>query len=127
MTCKARARCWRPWAQSRILVAEDNLVNQEVALAMLANAGLSADVASDGREAVEMFEHGDYALVLMDVQMPVMDGLDATRAIRALPGKGVSVPIIAMTANAFDEERQRCIDAGMDDHIGKPVSAEQLF
>ncbi len=116
-----------PWAQSRILVAEDNLVNQEVALAMLANAGLSADVASDGREAVEMFEHGDYALVLMDVQMPVMDGLDATRAIRALPGKGVSVPIIAMTANAFDEERQRCIDAGMDDHIGKPVSAEQLF
>jgi CheY-like chemotaxis protein len=74
-----------------------------------------------------MFEHGDYALVLMDVQMPVMDGLDATRAIRQLPDKGTAVPIIAMTANAFDEERQRCIDAGMDDHIGKPVSAEQLF
>lgn len=73
-----------------------------------------------------MVKAGDYALVLMDVQMPVMDGLDATRAIRALP-QGAALPILAMTANAFDEERQRCLDAGMDDHVAKPVVAEQLF
>ena len=68
----------------------------------------------------------DYALILMDVQMPLMDGLDATRAIRALP-LGRNVPILAMTANAFAEERQRCLDAGMNDHVAKPVVAEQLF
>jgi len=110
----------------RILLAEDNPVNQEVAVALIGSAGLAVDVAVDGRQAVDMVKAGDYALVLMDVQMPVMDGLDATRAIRRLP-QGAALPILAMTANAFDEERQRCLDAGMDDHVAKPVVAEQLF
>ncbi|MEO6276239.1 response regulator [Roseateles sp.] len=110
----------------RILLAEDNAVNQEVAVALLGSAGLTVDVAADGQQAVDMMRAGDYALVLMDVQMPVMDGLDATRAIRRLP-QGAELPILAMTANAFDEERQRCLDAGMDDHVAKPVVAEQLF
>jgi len=110
----------------RILLAEDNPVNQEVAVALIGSAGLAVDVAADGQQAVDMVQAGDYALVLMDVQMPVMDGLDATRAIRRLP-QGAELPILAMTANAFDEERQRCLDAGMDDHVAKPVVAEQLF
>ena len=110
----------------RILLAEDNAVNQEVAVALIGSAGLTVDVAGDGQQAVDMVQAGDYALVLMDVQMPVMDGLDATRAIRGLP-QGAALPILAMTANAFDDERQRCLDAGMDDHVAKPVVAEQLF
>ncbi|MFG6489862.1 response regulator [Roseateles sp. BYS78W] len=110
----------------RILLAEDNAVNQEVAVALLGSAGLPVDVAADGQQAVDMVKAGHYALVLMDVQMPVMDGLDATRTIRSLP-EGATLPILAMTANAFDEERQRCLDAGMDDHVAKPVVAEQLF
>jgi len=110
----------------RILLAEDNPVNQEVAVALIGSAGLAVDVAVDGRQAIAMVKDGDYALVLMDVQMPVMDGLDATRAIRRL-AQGAGLPILAMTANAFDEERQRCLEAGMDDHVAKPVVAEQLF
>jgi len=112
------------FAGTRVLLAEDNLVNQEVAVALLGSAGLSVDVAEDGAQAVAMAATGAYALVLMDVQMPQMDGLDATRAIRAA---GNPIPILAMTANAFDEERQRCLDAGMNDHVAKPVVAEQLF
>jgi signal transduction histidine kinase/HAMP domain-containing protein/ActR/RegA family two-component response regulator len=110
----------------RLLLAEDNPVNQEVAVALIGSAGWAVDVAADGQQAVDMVKAGDYALVLMDVQMPIMDGLDATRAIRRLP-EGAALPILAMTANAFDDERQRCLDAGMDDHVAKPVVAEQLF
>ncbi|MDT9000259.1 ATP-binding protein [Paucibacter sp. APW11] len=111
---------------TKILLAEDNAVNQEVAVALLDSAGISVDVAGDGRQALEMASQGDYALILMDVQMPLMDGLDATRAIRATT-QGRDIPILAMTANAFAEERQRCLDAGMNDHVAKPVVAEQLF
>ncbi len=109
-----------------ILLAEDNAVNQEVAVALLGSAGIQVDVANDGEEALRMVSENDYALILMDVQMPVMDGLDATRAIRSQPF-GHDIPILAMTANAFAEERQRCLDAGMNDHVAKPVVAEQLF
>ena len=115
-----------PFQGRRVLLAEDNVVNQEVAVALLQSAGLEVDVANDGVEACEMVQQGDYGLVLMDVQMPAMDGLDATRAIRATD-KGRQLPILAMTANAFAEERQRCLDAGMNDHVAKPVVAEQLF
>ncbi|MCV2366496.1 ATP-binding protein [Roseateles oligotrophus] len=111
---------------TRVLLAEDNAVNQEVAVAMLGSAGLVVDVASDGQEALRMAGEYDYALILMDVQMPLMDGLAATRAIRGSAG-GKRTPILAMTANAFAEERQRCLDAGMNDHVAKPVVAEQLF
>ena len=111
---------------TRVLLAEDNAVNQEVAVALLGSAGLEVDVAVDGQQALEMAAAHNYALILMDVQMPVLDGLDATRAIRQ-SSWGRHIPILAMTANAFAEERQRCLDAGMNDHVAKPVIAEQLF
>ena len=116
----------RQFEGTRVLLAEDNAVNQEVAVAMLGSAGLVVDVAGDGQEALRMAGEYDYALILMDVQMPLMDGLVATRAIRGT-AHGKHTPILAMTANAFAEERQRCLDAGMNDHVAKPVVAEQLF
>ncbi|MDC8784147.1 ATP-binding protein [Roseateles koreensis] len=117
-----------PFRGSRLLLAEDNAVNQEVAIALLGSAGLELDIAPDGQAAVEMMNNpaNAYALILMDVQMPIMDGLDATRAIRRLE-RGRDIPILAMTANAFADERQRCLDAGMNAHVTKPVVAEQLF
>jgi two-component system sensor histidine kinase/response regulator len=110
----------------RILLAEDNLVNQEVALALLHEIGFHADVASDGVEVMRLLEQQHYDLILMDVQMPVMDGLATTRAIRALP-KYQHLPILAMTANVFDEDRLQCMEAGMDDHVAKPVDPEALY
>jgi signal transduction histidine kinase/CheY-like chemotaxis protein len=109
-----------------ILLVEDNEVNQEVALTLLREAGLAPDVANNGAEAVERARAAGYALILMDMQMPVMDGLTATRAIRQLPGH-VDTPIVAMTANAFDDDRDRCLEAGMNDHVSKPVDPEVLF
>ncbi len=110
----------------RVLLAEDNGVNQQVAVAMLARLGHRGDVANDGGEAVSMVERGNYDLVLMDMQMPNVDGLQATRLIRALPGPKGRIPIIAMTANALAGDRETCIDAGMDDYIAKPVDRRRL-
>ncbi|MBI5108310.1 MAG: response regulator [Rhodocyclales bacterium] len=111
---------------SRLLLVEDNPINREVALELLHAANLVADVAVDGVEAVDMARAARYDLVLMDLQMPRMDGIQATRAIRGLPGYR-DTPILAMTANAYREDRRNCSDAGMNDFVAKPVSPEQLY
>ncbi|MCD0421400.1 response regulator [Rubrivivax sp. JA1024] len=113
-------------AGARVLLAEDNPVNQEVGRELLEMAGLCVDVADDGEAAVACAAAGDYAAILMDMQMPGVDGLEATRRIRALPAHAAT-PIVAMTANAFGEDRQACLDAGMDDHVAKPVDPAQLY
>jgi signal transduction histidine kinase/ActR/RegA family two-component response regulator len=110
----------------RVLLVEDNPVNREVATAMLEVVGLSVDCAADGLEAVDKARAGRYALVLMDLQMPRMDGLDATRALRALPGWG-EVPVLALTANASEEDREACLAAGMNGFIPKPVETATLY
>ena len=112
-------------AGRRVLLAEDNLINQEVAGELLASAGLQVEVAADGAQAVERAIAGGYDLVLMDVQMPLMDGMAATREIRRRLGP--SLPIVAMTANAFAEDRAACLDAGMNEHLGKPVEPARLY
>jgi signal transduction histidine kinase/ActR/RegA family two-component response regulator len=110
----------------RVLLVEDEPINREVALGLLEEVGLQVDVAADGIEAVERVRAAHYDLILMDLQMPRMGGLEATGHIRDLAG-GADVPILAMTANTFDEDRQRCADAGMDDFVGKPVVPERLY
>ena len=120
-----------PWERlrsvsARVLLAEDNPINREVALQLLHGSALSVDTADNGEDAVRMASERQYDLVLMDVQMPVMDGLQATRAIRQLPGSA-STPIVAMTANAFEEDRRACKDAGMDAFIVKPVDPNVLY
>jgi PAS domain S-box-containing protein len=111
---------------ARILLAEDNQINVEVVREMLHAAGLDVIVAHDGKEAVDRVSREDFDLILMDMQMPVMDGLDATRSIRALPAKA-ALPIVALTANAFAEDRRNCLDAGMNDILTKPVDPNLLY
>lgn len=123
----AAADAVRPVFQGeRVLLAEDDAVNQIVATGILEAGGLQVDVAANGAVAVRMAAATDYALILMDLQMPELDGLAATRAIRATPG-GQAVPIVAFSAFAFDEDRRRCLEAGMNDHVSKPVDSVVLL
>jgi CheY-like chemotaxis protein len=114
------------YSGTRILLAEDEPINQEVSCGLLEEAGLIVDLAGDGAIALSMAQKYQYPLILMDMQMPNLSGVDATRAIRALPGYA-ETPMLAMTANAFDEDRQLCLNAGMNDHIAKPIMPERLF
>jgi len=122
----AEARLRRDHAGARLLLAEDNAVNRIVALDLLRKAGLNADIAVDGREALDKARAIAYDLILMDMQMPHMDGLEATRAIRALPERKTT-PILAMTANAFSDDRHDCTAAGMNDFVSKPVNPPDLY
>jgi two-component system, sensor histidine kinase and response regulator len=113
--------------QRRVLVVEDNPINQEVANAMLRSLDVQVTLASNGQEAVELVQNCDFDLVLMDCQMPVMDGFQATAAIRSLPlGRGEHLPIAAVTANALQGDEQKCLDAGMNDFLPKPFKLAQL-
>jgi len=113
-------------ADKRILVVEDNAINREVVVELLAAVDLACDVAGDGLEALEKARGASYDLILMDLQMPRLDGLDATRAIRLLPACRTT-PIVALTANAYSEDRRNSIAAGMNDFVAKPVTAGQLY
>ena len=109
-----------------ILLVEDNEVNQEVAVGLLADAGFEIDIANNGKEAVDMIPQRDYDVVLMDMQMPVMDGISATIAIRK-DARFKDLPILAMTANAMQQDKEKCEAAGMNDHIAKPIDPDELF
>jgi len=117
-----------PRLAGRVLVAEDNAVNALLVQAILGQTGVEVDLVENGAQAVERWERGAPDLVLMDCQMPVLDGFAATRTIRAreaLNGRA-RVPIVALTANAFESDRERCLAAGMDEHLSKPFRNEEL-
>ena len=111
----------------RVLLAEDNPINQVLAVRMLEKLGVRVDVADDGHAAIEMASKADYDLVLMDCQMPVVDGYEATREIRGQQGEGEQhLPIVALTANAMDSDRDSCINAGMNGYFAKPLRIKEI-
>lgn len=111
----------------RVLVAEDNAINQKIVRIMLQKAGCDVLAVDDGNKAVEAVQTGQFDLVLMDLHMPQLDGLEATRQIRALQSGAKEVPIIALTASAFTDDRDRCLSAGMNDFITKPIKLDYLL
>jgi CheY-like chemotaxis protein len=114
----------------RLLLAEDISINREIVISILEDTGIEIDCAENGEEAVAMLKDAPekYDLVLMDVQMPKMDGLEATRLIRGLPNpRFSSIPIVAMTANVFKHDIEKCISSGMNDHISKPLDIDEVF
>jgi len=118
------------FANKTILLAEDVEINREIIITVLEDTKLKIDCAENGQQAIEMFaaDPDKYDLIFMDVQMPEVDGLEATRRIRSMaPPKGAQVPIVAMTANVFHEDIKKCLEAGMDDHIGKPIDFDELL
>jgi PAS domain S-box-containing protein len=122
----ARARLARDFVGYRVLLAEDEEINQEVTRFLLEEAGLGTDVAVDGTQAIDLAARNSYPLILMDLQMPMIGGLEATRRIRALP-QHAKTPIVAMTANAFEDDKAQCLGAGMNDFLAKPVDPDALY
>jgi CheY-like chemotaxis protein len=123
----AKLHAWGPTQCLRVLVAEDTVANQKIVKSILSKRGHAVEIARNGREVVEMIRHQPFDLILMDVQMPIMDGFQATSTIRSLEAHlGRRVPIIALTAHARQGDRERCLAAGMDDYLVKPVSAASL-
>ncbi len=112
--------------RASVLVAEDNPANQKVAKLFLERLGCRVDVAADGQETIEAWSRGRYDLIFMDCQMPEMDGFEAAQAIRREEQPGERIPIIALTANAFAGEHERCLAAGMDDYLAKPIRPDAL-
>ena len=123
---EAEAELRQRYAGQRILLVEDEPINREIALIQLEDVDLLVDAAVDGEEAVAMAQRNSYTAILMDMQMPKLNGVEATRQIRQLPGY-LDTPIIAMTANAFAEDKAQCLAAGMNDFLSKPFSPEALF
>lgn len=121
-TCAVREECK---GSVRVLLAEDDLVNQKLILQMMKKAGYAVDIAKNGREAIDMVKLSAYDIVLMDMQMPVMGGVEATEEIRKAGFD--DMPIVAVTANVFDSDRERCMAAGMDDFLPKPISRDGLY
>jgi CheY-like chemotaxis protein len=124
MPAATNESCTPAGCKPRILMAEDNQINQRVGKLILQRAGYIIDLVDDGSEALEAHRAHPYDLILMDCQMPKMDGFEASRRIRALEGR--QPVIVAVTANALVGERERCLDAGMNDYLSKPFQAEQL-
>ena len=124
--CRDESHTHRERSSLRVLLVEDNKVNQALGVALLAREGHRTDVAGNGLEAIEMIGRSSYDLVLMDLQMPEMDGFAATQAIRARLGLS-DLPIIAVTANAMKGDRERCLQAGMNDYISKPIDRRHLI
>ena len=117
-----------PKPRLRILLAEDNAINQRVALRILEKGGHTVGLAANGKETLQALEENGFDVVLMDVQMPEMDGLEAAAAVRQKErGGGRHIPIIAMTAHAMTGDRERCLAAGMDDYLSKPIRARELL
>jgi hypothetical protein len=125
----AEQRLLADYAGTCILLVDDEPITQEVSRFLLEDVGLVVDLAEDGQQALELARQNRYALILMDMQMPKMNGIEATRAIRNMEAESLNqdTPILAMTANAFDEDRDACLAAGMNDHISKPVASEKLY
>jgi CheY-like chemotaxis protein len=119
------AKCDGVLSGRRVLLAEDEPVNREISRMLLEELGLRVDAAEDGEVALALAARGGYDLILMDMQMPKMDGLEATRRLRLL-AEGAAVPVVAMTANAFEADRRACLAAGMNDFLSKPVDPEML-
>ena len=112
----------------KILIAEDDLTIRQMMVTLLGRCGFICDAVDNGRKAVDAWEGAEYDFIFMDVQMPVLDGLEATRIIREKEAvRGGHVPIIALTAHAMEEDRQQCLEAGMDDYLAKPIDLEKLF
>ena len=129
-TVKLKANAVVDFAGKRLLLVEDNEMNREIATAILSELGFAVEQAENGAVAVDKVANskdGYYDIILMDLQMPVMDGYKATSEIRTLPNRAqAGIPIVAMTANAFDTDRQKCLEAGMNAHVSKPIDVEVL-